>query len=278
MRRGFTLVELMVVVAIIAVLVAMLIPAVEKAAYEARLARCLAQLHGIAAGAHAYAVGHQSHYPVPPAGRRLGHQPDELAAEGVVEQDMRPVIRNYVPLNALQCPLTGQIDLSEQASDPTAYVHASYAMQFGREMRDGHGDGGMFRIGDRLGWEETQTKRPNDYEQEGAWYFSVIASDVNNFNGPGNNSTVSHHDLDRRLRNVVQQNVLESDGRYVTGSRWMGNRLKLDLNFAFTDGSAQLYREVGRSGDVRMRYTPTYNNGEGYDATTRWRYYMPPVH
>ena len=276
-QTGFTLVELLVVVAIISLLTALLIPAVERAAYEARLGRCVAQLHGISAGAHTYAVGHQSHYPVPRGGRRVGHQPDELAANGETDKDLRPVLRAYMPLNLLQCPMTPRVDLSEQANEPEAYVYASYAVLFGREIIDGNGDGGLFRIGDRLGWTEPD-RRPNDYEQTGTWYFTVIAGDVNHWNGPERNSRVSHPDMEGRLRNEVLQNEKDVEGRFVTASRWTGNRLKLDLCFAFTDGSAQRYRELGRSGDIRLRYTPTYNDGDKYGPTDRWRFYMPPVH
>ena len=54
-RRAFTLLELLVVVAIIGVLVALLSPAIEKSVERSRLAVCGENLHVLATGMHMYA-------------------------------------------------------------------------------------------------------------------------------------------------------------------------------------------------------------------------------
>src|SRR5688500_7719159 len=61
---GFTLVELLVVVAIIVVLLALLAPAMDKAIYHAELATCGANLHGVAGGALMYTMNNKRAYPV----------------------------------------------------------------------------------------------------------------------------------------------------------------------------------------------------------------------
>ncbi len=61
--KAFTLVELLVVVAIIALLVAILLPALEKARYAARLAICKSNLRQIAISLTLYATDSNDWYP-----------------------------------------------------------------------------------------------------------------------------------------------------------------------------------------------------------------------
>src|SRR5438876_431893 len=61
--RAFTLIELMVVVTIIAILLAILSPALENALYQADLAKCAANLKAIASGAVMYAQSNKLLFP-----------------------------------------------------------------------------------------------------------------------------------------------------------------------------------------------------------------------
>lgn len=55
-HRGFTLVELLVVVSIIALLISILLPSLKKARTQAKVVKCGTQLHDIGVGFSAYAV------------------------------------------------------------------------------------------------------------------------------------------------------------------------------------------------------------------------------
>jgi prepilin-type N-terminal cleavage/methylation domain-containing protein len=62
-RRGFTLIEILVVIAVIAILAAILFPVFAKAREKARAASCMANLLNIGMGLRLYAQDHEGYYP-----------------------------------------------------------------------------------------------------------------------------------------------------------------------------------------------------------------------
>jgi prepilin-type processing-associated H-X9-DG protein/prepilin-type N-terminal cleavage/methylation domain-containing protein len=73
---GFTLVELLVVIGIIAVLISLLLPALNRARQAAQRASCAAKLNQIVMAANVHAADHKGYFPL--AGLLTGGQPQEL--------------------------------------------------------------------------------------------------------------------------------------------------------------------------------------------------------
>jgi prepilin-type N-terminal cleavage/methylation domain-containing protein/prepilin-type processing-associated H-X9-DG protein len=64
-RRAFTLVELLIVVAIITVLISLLIPVISKVREQSTRVRCTANLRAIQTGMYSYAIANNNWYPLP---------------------------------------------------------------------------------------------------------------------------------------------------------------------------------------------------------------------
>jgi prepilin-type processing-associated H-X9-DG protein/prepilin-type N-terminal cleavage/methylation domain-containing protein len=81
--RGFTLVELLVVIGIIALLISVLLPSLNRARQSAQRTQCSAKLHNIMVAASIHAVDHKGFYPL--AGDLTGVVPETLNDPDVVK-------------------------------------------------------------------------------------------------------------------------------------------------------------------------------------------------
>src|SRR5690349_16161789 len=107
-RSAFTLIELLVVVTIIAVLLALLTPAVDKAIYQAQLTVCGANLRATGGGVILYAMGSRKFYPhrglqevkdSNPYYSQSFIPPTALSRTTGVSYDLRPPLKGYVAIN-----------------------------------------------------------------------------------------------------------------------------------------------------------------------------------
>ena len=261
MRRGFTLIELLVVVTIIVVLLALLVPSLDKAIYQAELAVCGSNLRSIGVGVQTYAMDHKRWYP-----HRAGVNDAEnsgptrpfayanwrdtsLAARPPLgDYDDRPAIRPYINLNGhLNCPLNKALDVDGSTSHTEAPYQLWYGFQF-RSSSDAAPEPGMLRLGGRL-----------HFTFGGATTrFNVLASDMDDVLQSSNANFATHPDKDGIMYQLFQQDASLPNSDNSTnapdgGARWTISRWQkdggvgrgaIDRNFAQGDGSVSRITDI----------------------------------
>ena len=289
--KGFTLVELLVVVTIIVILLALLAPAMNKAVYEARLTACAAQLKSVGAAITIYAMENKRAYPdrglepIEPGTTLAGGwiNPFSLSRPGE-GWDNRPVLRKIMDINTLlQCPLNERVELVDTPADYT--TDASYLMYWGWKYHTSQQQPGvsvdnqnqvstspgapaqrfqtMKRLGDRFAWQTTS--------------YSVLAGDMDMRYDPGS-AQGSHPDRAPFLMAPFVGEGVFAFGRFGSASRYIGSgvgRGLVDTNFLFQDNAVAQYRDVPnllpnrawqQSQDDRFGLVPIqFDNRRDYD-------------
>ena len=134
--RAFTLVELLVVIALVAVLIGILLPTLSRAREVARRARCLSKIHQIQAAADVHVDTHHGYYPL--AGYLSGMSPDTLGDIDRAKYDYdnstfsmtapngSPVVASLRPITDALAVVMGGIDpnspIGPSDTDPTGYI------------------------------------------------------------------------------------------------------------------------------------------------------------
>jgi len=255
--KGLYLIELLVVVTMIALLLALLMPAMDQAIYQAELAVCAANMRSTAQGMVNYALDHKRRHPHRPGIMAINGnwQPISLKQWTVNQFDDRPTFRDYISINQhLNDPLTKPVDI--ERDDANLDVYGSVAIWAGWKYRIGKR--GMMRMGDRFDWNESS--------------FDLLVSD-RSFIAPGHAQN-SHPDKDNVMPNLVSDNSADgpffnAGGTYKTTlSIWwsQGNERRgpVDLNFAYQDLSVrrlELAWNDSYQADGRTVFAPQYVGG-----------------
>ncbi len=255
-NKGFTLVELLVVITIIAVLLALLSPALDQAVYQAELAVCGSKVNAIAKGVTTYAVDYKKWYPARAA--VAGSWPADRIATHGKGNDSRVPLKGYVSLNGhLNCPFVKWLDIENLGHPPIANgtwaVHSTYALWWGWQYFNSPAgsERGSFKLYDRFTW------------NGGSW--DLLASDHATTYPPGNWGYSTHQDKAGLgfQRYYADQEASSGPTQWYAWSFWMNpsNRGPLDLHFARQDGSVTritdvLWDEAGDTADERMTKVP----------------------
>ena len=258
--QAFTLVELMVVITIIAILLALLTPAMDQAIYQAELTVCGAQLGSIGGNVLAAAVERQRRYPA-----REVYEESYRIMGSAGGHDDRPAVRPYVgTLKMLACPLAGgNPDYEAGVADPNGAaghnVITGYSMWFGWQYE---GAKGLRKVGDR--WSTI-----DGYE------FNLLAGDYEHYNYWGTISVAgSHPDKD----GVMQQQVFDREGSWLSPvgdyilARWINEKTSdrglVDMNQLYQDGAVHRLTNVKREeSDERMVRVPPRPDNYGQTGT-----------
>ncbi len=104
-RRGFTLIEVLVVVAIIALLIAILLPSLKAARDQARIVACTTNLHDFGTALYTYASDFPPYFPLTPY---AGSTQSTVADTPVTDDNLFILwYRRYTPsVNTYSCPAT----------------------------------------------------------------------------------------------------------------------------------------------------------------------------
>jgi prepilin-type N-terminal cleavage/methylation domain-containing protein len=101
-RRGFTLVELLVVIGILTVLLALLIPAIQRATYQAKLTTCQARLRQISMAFQVYAQNNNDYMPdlTTPTNGGVNLWDQSVTLYSIFIRDLKfPAIMMFCPLS-----------------------------------------------------------------------------------------------------------------------------------------------------------------------------------
>ena len=98
-RLGFTLIELLVVISIIALLVAILLPALGAARKNAQRLQSLSNIKSIAAASYTYAVDNDQHFAPYTAGSQFHWMGKAGSADAAGLTSVRPLVPKFRPLN-----------------------------------------------------------------------------------------------------------------------------------------------------------------------------------
>ena len=248
--EGFTLIELLVVISIIALLIAILLPALGAARKSAKNVQCTSNLHQTGIGAIAYATDYKSTLPPQSEGRKA-------TDIKFGTWDIRFAVGSYVDFNLMQCPFAPKvIDLNEL--NGATVVESTYGFYWNWKFEQG-------------ALNTQRLESPEDrftYQISGRMVeFDILAMDYDTTDG----SVWESSHPGENMFSIYQENIPSNGNAW---SRWETapgtQRGALNKNYLHTDGSVETYGNVG----------PDHSSVEmfrvnSFAFSTQWKVWLP---
>ena len=242
-KRSFTLIELLIVVSIIALLAALLLPALARVRYRAKLVMCSSNLNQAGIAAQLYANENNRRYPY--RKNVMGVNYDKFSVpyyaryQNYAATDDIPVLRS-MNLEGIPCPFT-TIDWN----NTTASRSAGYSYYFGwTAEKGGYPECGLLKVGKKM-------------EFNGD-IIDILASDIFHQRERYGIQRVGHPDYGTNILKNIGEEWGSIDG---------AGRGPLDMNFCRTDGSVFLMNRIVL-GDTRLLRLPHENGPDGRNWAT----------
>jgi prepilin-type N-terminal cleavage/methylation domain-containing protein/prepilin-type processing-associated H-X9-DG protein len=234
--RAFTLIELLIVIAIIGILMAILMPALLGVRREARFTQCLSNLRQIGTAYAAYAVVH-SRWPTHPY--ETGDVNTFPASIAGAKFDLRPTIERWLNADYFACP--GVEPWKPSLVPAGGTINVDYFVTPGY-----YADAVVTDINNPL----TASFAPNFWIKPGKpWRYggrrmTVLAGDrvyLDPVTAPGAARHIANHPEGGQGYGEWKPNDLAGSTWLATKPAGVDERFKLRGNFLFADGSARTY-------------------------------------
>ena len=228
MRKAFTLIELLVVISIIALLIAILLPALSQARQTAVNTQCSSNLKQIGIGITAFAVDNKDVLPT----RAQGVNKPTTILINSIGFDSRQELDGYLEFNLLQCPLApGQVDID--AITTISRIETNYEFYWNWQWIDQPDLQAMTRLDQRY------SRIINGEEIE----FDILSMDLDTINTTTLQTESSHPG--EGASPVTSQNISSNT---IALSRYDGlagtPRGPINKNYLRTDGSVVTFGNV----------------------------------
>lgn len=251
-RRAFTLIELLVVVSIIALLIAILLPALGRAKESAKMISCLSNLKQAGTGLVARATDEKGVFDRPEMSKFADLR------DGPTRDD-RPDLMQYFSLNETACPFQSVV-VDYEADTTWPIVEWTYSIYAGWKYNTE--SDGMTEVGDTLKY--------NGREYDilvGDHISSQINGQYPHGSHPGRNLGMQSAGFDSRF------SINYGGGTWIF-ARWDNpsgniNAGTIDMNYVKSDGSGETVSISGQSTDV-VEMIPSFRPGPGF-----WWNYVP---